>query len=62
MADTCRHGTWSSTGSHWIEGGTERAVERHEKSCRKARPFAHPGTLIGLMTVVCCATCRRRIA
>lgn len=62
MADTCRHGTWGSPTRQWVDGATDKAIVKHEKTCAKARVFAHPGVVFGIFTVVCCAGCRRRIA
>lgn len=45
-----------------VSGATERAVERHEARCRNAQVFWHPGTLLGIFKVICCAGCGKQVA
>ena len=41
-----------------VHGARERAVDEHERRCRGARVFWHPGVLF---RVICCATCGRKV-
>jgi hypothetical protein len=57
----CGHGKAPGAGSPdiTVTGSTERAVERHEATCKGAHVFWHHGWLF---KVICCAMCGRRVA
>jgi hypothetical protein len=57
----CSHGNYTNVEGV-VTGSLDRAAEKHRRQCGKGEVFAHPGTILGIFKVVCCAGCKRQVA
>lgn len=51
---TCRHGTYSHRARDLSAAETRTADRHHERTGCTATTFGHPGTWLGIFSVICC--------